>query len=161
MKLVSLLSAAHTPDVCTPVSCTRTSVFLSSTTARTRDPPYACHGKELAFSCKVINGVSIQWASEPDIPCKNPLSYTTSDRNGTRKDRGSYHSRLISVARSPPHSNFSSVLKFTPPGNVNNVTVVCGDQLPICSSTEAESTLSITGKCCFNLTCTYCFPMHT
>ena len=159
MKVVCLLSAAHTPNVCTSVSCPRTSVFLNSTTASTRDPPYACRGEELVFTCAVMNGTSIQWASKPGIPCNRPLSYTPSDREGRKKDRSLYQSYLISVARKPPNSNFTSNLTFTPPGFMDNVIVVCGDQLPFCSRTEAEITLSITGKCCFNLIFTCCFPM--
>ena len=157
MKVVCLLSAAHTPNVCSPATCTRTSVFLSSITASTRDPPYACRGEQLVFSCEVVNAVTLHWASKPNLTCEIPLSYTPSDIEGARKDRGGfYQSHLVSVAPNPPHSNFSSVLKFTPPGSMNNVTVVCGDRLSSCSSTEAEITLSITGKCCFNLTCFLC-----
>ena len=74
MKVVSLLSAAPTQNVCTPVSCTETSVYLNSTTANRRDPPYACRGEKLVFHCEVVNGAGIQWASEPDISCKEPLT---------------------------------------------------------------------------------------
>ena len=161
VKVISLLSAAHTPDVCTTGSCTRTSVFLNST-ASTRDPPYACHGEELVFHCEVVNGVTLNWASVPDIPCDNPISYTPGDSDGQMKERrGLYRSYLVSVSRNPPNSNFTSNLTFTPPESLNSVTVVCGNQLSLCSGTEAKNTLTITGKCCFNLTCTCCFPMHS
>ena len=157
MKVVSLLSAAHTPGMCT----TGSSVSLKSATASTRDPPYACRGEGLVFNCTVKNGASIQWASEPDISCDNPLSFTTADSDGNHKERGSYQSYLVSVARGLPFSNFTSNLTFTPPESVNNVTVVCGDQLSSYSITKDESTLSIIGKCCFNSTCTCCFHIHT
>ena len=133
--------------MCIPVSCPRTSVFLNSTTASARDPPYACHGEELVFRCEVVNGVTLNWVSEPDIPCDNPISYTPGDDVGETRMRGLYQSNLTFVAPRPPNSNLSSVLTFTPPGNVSSVTVVCGDQLPFCTGTEAETTLRITGKC--------------
>ena len=60
-------------------------------------------------------------ASEPDIPCDNPISYTPADIDGEIRAVGSYQSRLISIARNPPYSNFSSVLTFIPPQFVNNV----------------------------------------
>ena len=150
MKVVSLLSAAPTQNVCTPVSCTETSVYLNSTTANRRDSPYACRGEQLVFHCEVVNGAGIQWASEPDISCKDPLSFTTYNSDGDHKERLFYQSYLVSVARDPPSSNFTSNLTFTPPPSVNSVTVVCGNQLPFCTSTAAEFTLSITGKCCYS-----------
>ena len=120
---------------CHLMSYSRTSVHLSPSSVGARDPPYACRSEEVTFLCQVINGLTLQWASEPDIPCNDPISYTPADIVG------SYQSRLISIARNPPYSNFSSVLTFIPPQFVNNVTVQCGEQPPICSSTEAESQL--------------------
>ena len=140
------LNTVHTESVCTPVSC-ETRVYLSSTTASTRDPPYACRGEELVFYCAVLNGASLQWASEPDIPCNRSLGYTMGDDMGQTRTRGPYQSRLTSVIRNPPNLQLSSVLTFTPSASVDNVTVVCGDQLSLCSSTKQESTLNITGKC--------------
>ena len=142
MKVVSLLSAAHTPGMCT----TGSSVSLKSATASTRDPPYACRGEGLVFNCTVKNGASIQWASEPDISCELPMTYTAVDDDGEIRAVGSYQSHLISIARNPPHSNFSSVLRVIPPQFVNNVTVQCGDLLSSCYSTEAESTVNFAGK---------------
>ena len=132
--------------VCTPISC-MTYVVLNSTTPSTRNPPYACRGEQLTFTCEVMNTVSLQWASEPDILCRNPISYTAGDDEGERRRRGFYQSYLISVARDPPNSNFTSNLTFIPPQSVDSVTVVCGNQLLFCSSTEAERTVRITGKC--------------
>ena len=138
----------HSQKVCTPTSCRVTSVVLNSTTISGRNPPYACRGEQLVFNCQVMNVVSLQWASEPDILCSNAISYTAGDDEGERRTRndGSYQSYLVSVARDPPNSNFTSNLTFTPPESVNNVTVVCGNQLSFCSSTEAERTVRITGK---------------
>ena len=136
----------HSQGVCTPISCI-TSVVLNSTTTSARNPPYACRGDHLTFTCKVTNAVSLQWASEPDLLCSNPISYTAGDDEGERRTRGFYQSYLISVARDPPNSNFTSNLTFTPPLSLNSVTVVCGNQLSLCSNTEAEHTVRITGKC--------------
>ena len=121
----------------------RTSVVLSLTS--TRDPPYVCHSEEIEFSCEVINGISLQWVSEPDIPCNRPLGYTMGDDEGETRTRGSYHSHLVPVAQSS--SNLRSVLTFTPARSMDSVTVVCGDQLSLCPSTEAEHTVNVTGKC--------------
>ena len=131
----------------------RTSVLLNSTT--TRDIPYACRGEEMTFICLVVNGISLQWVCEPDIPCNRPLGYTTGDDEGETRTRGYYHSRLVSVARSFPDTYLSSVLTFTPPGSMDSVTVVCGDQLSLCPSTEDEYTVNITGKC--NVVCNFAF----
>ena len=132
-------------SVCTPISCV-TSVVLNSTTTSARNPPYACRGEQLVFNCEVMNAVSLQWASEPDILCGNAISYTAGDDEGETRPSGFYQSYLISVARDPPNSNFTSNLTFAPPESVTKVTVVCGNQLSLCSSTEAERTVSITGK---------------
>ena len=141
----------QTQGVCAPSSCIgtisvdlRTSVFLNSTA--TRDPPYACRGEEITFSCEVMNGISLQWVSEPDIPCNRPLGYTVGDDEGKTRTRGSYQSRLTSVVRNPLNYYLNSLLTFTPPRSTDSVTVVCGDQLSLCSNTETERTLNITGK---------------
>ena len=123
----------------------RTSVVLRSTI--TRDPPYACRDEELTFICDVVNGVILQWVSKPDIPCDNPLSFTTGDDVGQTRARGSYRSYLVSVTGDSPYSNVSSALTLTPPQLVNSVTVTCGDQLSQCPSAEAKHTVNITGKC--------------
>ena len=138
----------HSQKVCTPTSCRVTSVVLNSTTISGRNPPYACRGEQLVFNCQVMNVVSLQWASEPDILCSNAISYTAGDDEGERRTRndGSYQSYLVSVARDPPNSNFTSNLTFTPNASVNDVTVVCGNQLSFCSSTEADRTVRIIGK---------------
>ena len=133
------------------MSTPTTSVHLSSTAASTRDPQYACRGKQLVFNCEVVNGVVLQWVSEPDIPCNDPIIFTSGDDEGQRRTRNEdfYQSYLISVARRPPDSNFTSNLTFTPPESVNSVTVVCEDkheQLSCCN-TKAESTIIITGQC--------------
>ena len=108
----------------------------------------------MTFSCEVMGGASLQWVSGSEIPCDNPISYGSGDDEGEIKTRGSYQSRLISVALSPPESNFTSNLTFTPSPSVNSVTVVCGDQLSSCCSSENRSTIIITGKCVlFSLTC--------
>ena len=125
--------------VCAPSSCT--SVILSP------DPPYACRDKELTLNCEVINGFSLQWVSEPDIPCNRRLIYTTGDDIGETRTRGSYRSNLTSVTRNPLNPYLSSVLTFTPTGSMDSVTVVCGHQLSQCPGTEAKRTLNITGKC--------------
>lgn len=143
--------------MCTPVSCIRTSVFLAPNNSNPRNPPYGCRGEQLQFICEVMNGLTIQWASEPAICRDTPISYTTGDLDGETRQNGIYQSRLISVARNPPSSNFTSSLAFTLPPSVNSVTVVCGNQLPFCTRTEAEFTLSITGKCDV-FTC--CFHVH-
>ena len=141
-----LLFVAPTQGVCSPTSCA-TSVHLNVTPASVRDPPYACRGEQLTFSCEVVNAPSLQWAFEPDIPCDMPISYTTGDDEGETKGMGSYQSRLISVTRNPPNSNFSSDLTYTPPRSMDSVTVVCGNQLHFCSRTQSELTLMLTGKC--------------
>ena len=104
--------------------------------------PYACRGENVTFECQVTYGASLQWASEPHIPRSWPLSYIASNEPGETRRRGSYQSYLLSVTPSPPISNFSSNLTFTPS---SSVTVVCGDQIASCS-TEEEYTLVITGK---------------
>ena len=148
---ISFIPAVHAYGACASNSCLmtstgmRTHVVLDSTSAR--DPPYACRGEEMTFSCEVINGVSLQWASEPDVPCNRSIGYTTADDEGETRTRGSYQSNLTSIIRNSLNSYFSSVLTFTPPRSVNNVTVHCGDQLGLCGSTEGEHTLNITGKC--------------
>ena len=48
--------------------------------------------KELTFICQVINGRTLQWASEPDIPCELPMTYTTADDDGEIRAVGSYQS---------------------------------------------------------------------
>ena len=149
IKRIYSVPAAHTHGMCAPSSCTttsagtRTSVVLSLTS--TRDPPYACRGEEMTFNCKVMNGNSLQWASEPDVPCNRPLGFTIGDDEGETRTRGSYHSRLTSVVRNPLNPYLSSVFTFTPPGSMNSVTVQCGDQLALCS-TEDERTVIVTGK---------------
>ena len=123
----------------------RTSVVLRSTI--TRNPPYACRDEDVTFNCEVMNGVVLQWVSKPDIPCDNPITFSTGDDVGHRIQRGSsIISRLVSVARDIPTSNLSSVLILTPPQLVKSVTVVCGNQLPNCPITEDRHTISITGK---------------
>ena len=141
-----IFSAVHTQVVCTPRSCI-TSVHLNSTITSTRNPQYACRGEQLTLTCGVTNAVSLQWASEPDILCNSTISYTAGDDEGERRIKGSYQSYLVSVARDPPFSNFTSNLTFTPSESVNSVTVVCGNQLSLCSGTEAERIIMITGKC--------------
>lgn len=111
----------------------------------THDRPYACRGKEMTFSCVVTNAASLQWASEPGIPCNRPIGYTTGDDEGQRRTRGSYESHLTSVIPHSLNPYLRSTLTFTPPGSVNSVTVHCGDQLALCS-TEDEYTVQITGK---------------
>ena len=135
----------HTQGVCTPISCI-TSVHLNSTATSTRDLQYACRGEQLTFTCEVMNAASLQWVSEPDILCNNTISYTAGDNEGERRIKGFYQSYLISVARNPPNSNFTSNLTFIPPQSMDSVTVICGNQLSVCSSTEAERTVRITGK---------------
>ena len=132
--------------MCSPTSCA-TSVHLNVTPASVRDPPYACRGEQLTFSCETVNAVTLQWAFEPDVPCDNPFSYTTADDEGETRATGSYQSRLLSVSPNPPYSNFSSFLTFTAPRSMESVTVVCGNLLPICSRTQSELTLMLTGKC--------------
>ena len=133
---------------CPPVltSC-RTSVHLAPVAVSTHDPPYACRGENVTFNCVVTNGASLDWASEPDICRYLPLSYTGFNRAGQTKTNGSYHSRLISIERNPPRSNFTSNLTFIPSSSVTSVTVVCGDQLSSCRRMEEKHTLAITGKC--------------
>lgn len=146
IKVISFVPAVHTHGACAPSSCRRTSAGRTSVVlnlSSTWDRPYACRGEEMTFSCEVMNGASLQWASEPDIPCNMPLGYTTGDDEGETRTRGAYQSRLTHSL----NSYLSSVLTFTPPGSVNSVTVHCGDQLALCSSTEDEHTLTITGKC--------------
>lgn len=143
-------NTACAQSVCTPVSC-ETRVYLSSSTASKRDPPYACRGEELVFHCAVVNGASLQWASEPDIPCNRSLGYTMGDDEGEIRTRGPYQSRLTSVTRNSPNLQLSSVLTFIPSASVDNVTVVCGDQLSLCSSTKEESTINIAGECTCNM----------
>ena len=133
--------------MCDPPPCVRRSVHLSSNASSIRDPPYICRGEGLTFTCHIVNGAGLQWVSEPDICRSTPIRYTTAENEGDLGSGGNYQSYLISVVRGPPFSNFSSNLTFTPPRSVNNVTVVCGDQLSLCSSTEDEYTLNITGKC--------------
>ena len=142
------MPVVNSQKVCTPTSCRVTSVVLNSTTISGRNPPYACRGEQLVFTCEVMNAVSLQWASEPDISCSNAISYTAGDDEGERRtiNGGFYQSYLVSVVRAPPFSTFTSNLTFTPPESVNSVTVVCGNQLSLCSSTEAEHTVRITGK---------------
>ena len=144
--------AVHTRGLCVPSSCTRTSVdqrkSVILTLTNTRDPPYACRDEEVTFNCDVINGISLQWVSKPVIPCNVPISYAIGDVEGDMRARGStYQSHLISVARNRLNSNFSSNLTFTANGSANSVTVVCGDRLRLCRSTEVKRTLNITGKC--------------
>ena len=141
------ISAVCTQNECAPVDCVKTSVVLNCMTTTMRDPPYACRNEELRFNCEVVNGASLQWASEPEICRSVPISFASSDNEGEPRRRGSFQSNLTSVIANPPNSNFSSVLTYSPPGNVNSVMVVCGDQLSSCSSTEDEITLTITGKC--------------
>ena len=147
LNLLLLNFPVHAQNVCTPVSCIRTSVFLALNTSNPRNPPYACRGEQLQFICEVTNGLTLQWASEPVICRDTPISYTTGDIVGETRQIDIYQSHLVSIARRPPSSNFTSSFTFTPLASANSVTVVCGNQLPFCSSTEAELTLSFTGKC--------------
>ena len=128
-------------------SCIRTSVFLAPVAVSAHNPRYACRGEEVAFICEVTYGASLEWASEPDISRNLPISYTAFNIEGETRTSGSYRSHLVSVARSPPRSNFTSNLTFAPSPSVNSVTVVCGDQLSSCRKTEEIHTLAITGKC--------------
>ena len=141
--------AAVVQNECPVMSCIRTSVRLSPSSTGTRNPPYACRGENVTFTCEVVNARSLQWASEPEI-CRNvPFSYTPVDDEGEMRvsPSRSYQSNITFIASNPPYSNFSSVLTFTPPGPVDNVTVVCGDQLSSCTSTQNESTVNYAGKC--------------
>ena len=133
---------------CPPVltSCISTSVDLGLVTVSGHNPLYGCHGEEVEFQCEVTNGASLEWVSEPDICRNHPISYTGFSRAGQIRTRGSYRSQLVSVARDPPNTNFSSVLMFIPSSSVNSVTVVCGDKLSSCRKTEKKRTLAITGK---------------
>ena len=137
----------HAQNVCMPPPCVRTSVQLNSNAAITQGLPYACRGDELTFTCQVMNGAGLQWVNEPEICRSLPVGYTTASREGDVVRGSSYQSYLISVARAPPFSNFSSNLTFTANPPANNVTVQCGDQLSSCSDREAETTVIITGKC--------------
>ena len=123
----------------------KTSAVLSLT--NTRHSQYACRNEEVTFNCDVINGISLQWVSEPHIPCDVPISYAIGDVEGETRTRDSHQSHLVSVTRNPLNSSISSNLTFTANGSVNSVTVVCGDQLQLCNSAEDEWTLNITGKC--------------
>ena len=141
--------AIVTQSECPTMSCIRTSVRLSPSSTGARNPPYACRDEDVTFTCEVINARSLQWASEPDI-CRNvPFSYTPVDDEGETRvsPSGSFQSNITFISSRPPYSNFSSVLTFTPPGPVDNVTVVCGDQLSSCTSTQDENTINYAGKC--------------
>ena len=126
--------------------CFRTSVHLAPGAVSAHDSPYACRGEEVTFKCQVTHAASLEWASEPGILRNLPLSYTAFDEAGQTRRRDSYRSRLLSVTPSPPRSNFSSVLIFTPSPSVNSVRVVCGDQLASCSR-EEDYTFTIAGNC--------------
>ena len=82
------------------LSCFRTSVHLSPSSIGARDPPYACRGENVTFICQVINGVTLQWASDPEIPCDNPMSYTTA-----------YTSSSILKLQLRPYSHSTSICK--------------------------------------------------
>ena len=137
----------HAQNVCIPPPCVQTSVQLSSNAAIAQGLPYACRGDKLTFTCQVINGAGLQWVNEPEICRSLPVGYTPVNSEGDVVRGSSYQSYLISVARNPPFSNFTSNLTFTPNASVNSVTVQCGDQLSACSNTEDGSYLSIAGKC--------------
>ena len=151
IKVIPSVSTVHMHGVCAPSSCTGTSAARTTSvvlrTTITRDPPYACREEELTFNCDVLNGVILQWVSKPDIPCDHSFSFTTGHVVGETRENDLYQSHLVSVSRAPPNSNFSSNLTFAPPQSVNSVTVHCGNELSLCSSTEDEYTLNITGKC--------------
>ena len=155
------LSAVYTPGVSTPTSCA-TSVHLNSTIASTRDPPYACCGEQLVFNCVVVDGVALQWVSNPGIPCDDPITFTSGDDEGQRKTRNGdegflFQSYLTSLMSDPPSSNLTSNLTFTPPPSVNSVAVVCEDEhgQSSCCNAKDESTVIITGECSctLNLAC--------
>lgn len=134
---------------CSTMSCIRTSVRLSPSSTGARNPPYACRGENVTFTCEVVNARSLQWASEPDICRSVPFTFTAVDDEGEMRvsPSRSYQSNITFIASNPPYSNFSSVLTFIPPGPVDNVTVVCGDQLSSCTSTQTENTVNYAGKC--------------
>ena len=137
---------------CPPIpSCTRTSVELIPDTVNEQSSPYTCRGHQVTYKCDVTFGPSLEWASEPDICRDLPLSFTAFDAEGENRTSGPYQARLLFVARNPPFSNFSSILTFYPNASVDAITIICGDQLSSCSSTKAESTLTIAGKCMLRL----------
>ena len=103
--------------MCTPISCV-TSVHLNVTTASIRDPPYACHGEQLTFTCEVVNAASLQWAFEPDVPCDMPISYTTGDDEGELRQvsihfRFSQVNTLNSISKSTPILSIPNLLDYT------------------------------------------------
>ena len=103
--LICYLPTVLAQSKCRPMSCFRTSVRLSPSSIGARDPTYACRSEGVTFICQVINGVALQWASEPDIPCDNPMSYTPGD------DAGDKSSGFLSI---PPnfYCTKSSTLKL-------------------------------------------------
>lgn len=119
-----------------------TNVVLTSDAV---NPLYVCRGQKVTLNCEVTNGASLDWASEPNICPNLPISYTAFNNAGHSQTRGSYQSYLISVARNPPNSNFTSNFTFTANESVNNLTVQCGNQLSSC--TEQKHKLIIAGKC--------------
>ena len=131
--------------------CIRRYIHLSPISVGARDPPYACQGENVTFTCQVINGVALQWASEPDICRIVPFTYSTADDEGEVRfkttERGFYLSTLVSVARDIPYSNLSSNFTFTPNGSVSNIMVQCGNELSVCPSAQANSTINYAGKC--------------
>lgn len=140
-------------QTCTPLGCIQTHVLLNSNIPSTRRPPYACRRERVTFSCQVLNGASLQWASEPDICASVPISYTSGDIQGELRVRGAYQSNLTSIVRNPPNSNFTSSLLLDTRGSMDSVTVQCGDQLSSCISTQVQNIISITGKYIYVCVC--------
>jgi len=143
---LSFLLPSARAQTCTPLGCIQTYVLMNSSIPSTRDPPYACRGERVTYFCQVLNGASLQWASEPDICTSVPISYTSGDNEGELRLRGAYQSNLTSVVRNPPNSNFTSSLLLDTSGSMDSVTVVCGDQISSCISVQNQSVISITGK---------------
>ena len=125
------------------------SISLRAEAPIKRNPPFFCRAEQMKFTCEVQNGVSLLWASEPDICCGTSIAYATSDVVGETRRRGNYQANLTHIERHLPFSNFSSDLVTTSVSG-NSVTVSCGDQLSFCSSHAAKTTVNITSKCVFS-----------
>ena len=141
------LSTVYSQSTCPPVACIGTVVSLNPSSTQNRT--YACRGAKVTFTCVVLNGASLQWVSEPEICSNVPFSFTSVDMDGELRESpsGAYRANIISIARNPPFSNFTSNLTFTPTESTDNVTVICGDQVSACSSTRNERTIRYVGKC--------------
>ena len=108
------------------------SVILTSSVEVTR---LACPGDLVTFTCRVIQGTTLTWISEPFIPENDPLTFVNSQLSvvGRSIGIGGFEATLTHIANtteSPPITvaDLTSTLVVSAAARLNGTTVECSDQ---------------------------------